>query len=98
MGLRALKPLDPSLSLQHKGPNYPLEHGQHLFQGVQAPPGSRGQDCGGGIRAGGGDRLGTPKEVAPLCWGYVLSLPLDGGADEEGEDQPVSLEQPSAHL
>ena len=98
MGLRALKPLDPSLPLQRKGPDYSLEHRQHFFQGMQPPPGSRGQDCRSRVGACGGARLGTPKQVAPLCWSDMLGLPLYGGADEEGEDQPVSLEQPSAHL
>ena len=98
VGLRALKPLDPSLPLQHKRPDYPLEHWQPFFQAVQALPGSRGQDCGGRVGARSGGRLGTPQQVTPLCWGNVLGLLLYGGADEEGEDQPVSLEQPSAHL
>ena len=92
MGLRALKPLNPSLPLQRKRPDYPLKHWQHFFQGVQAPPGSRSEDCRGGVGAGGGGRLGTLEQVAPLCWGNVLGLLLYSSADEEGENQPVSLE------
>ena len=98
MRLRALQPSDPSLPLQCKGPNYPFEHGQHFFQSVETPPGGWGQHGWGRVGASGGGGLGTPQQVAPLCWGDVLGLLLNGGADEEGEDQPVSLEQASAHL
>lgn len=98
MRLRALKPSDPSLCLQCKGPHYSPEHRQRFLQGMQAPPSSWGQQCGGWVGAGGGGGRGTPQQIAPVCCADGLGLLLDGGADQEGEDEPVSLEQTATHL
>lgn len=65
---------------------------------MQPAPGGWGQERGGWVGAGGGGRWGTPQQVAPVGSADGLSLLLDGGADQEGEDEPVSLEQASAHL
>ena len=93
-----LKPPDPSLCLQSHGPHQPLEHRQHVLQGRQSCPCSRGKDGRGGVGTGDRAGLSAPEQEVPFCGGDGLSLLLDGGAYEKGEDQPVSLKQSSAHL
>lgn len=86
-----LDPLDPSMCLKGHGPHEPPEHRQRVLQGRHSCPCSRGKDGRGGVGTGDRASRNAPEQEVPLCCGDGLSLLLDGGAYEKGEDQPVSL-------